>query len=206
MLLDHTCEQCGSAFERPAWRGARRFCSRSCRTRWMRAHVSIVTRTAPKLTRPCGICGTLVTKLASKMPPSPACTPACVAAMARERQREGAEKICAICAGTFYVSPSRQRTGPALTCSLTCRAAWQRKQPRKSTTRNSAAYKDWRAAVYRRDDYTCQRCGKRGGHDLHAHHIKYWATHPELRFEVGNGKTLCAPCHSLEHADVAVLR
>lgn len=59
-------------------------------------------------------------------------------------------------------------------------------------------YREWRTAVYERDDYTCQRCGIRGS-DLHAHHIAPYAEVPELRFEVGNGETLCVPCHKEHH-------
>lgn len=55
-------------------------------------------------------------------------------------------------------------------------------------------YQDWRKAVFERDDYTCQFCGKRGG-DVQADHIKTWAEHPELRYELDNGRTLCVPCH-----------
>uniref|UniRef100_A0A6M3KTS9 Putative homing endonuclease n=1 Tax=viral metagenome TaxID=1070528 RepID=A0A6M3KTS9_9ZZZZ len=60
--------------------------------------------------------------------------------------------------------------------------------------RNSPEYRYWRSAVYKRDDYTCQQCGKRGGR-LEAHHIKPFATHPELRLDVDNGFTLCKSCH-----------
>jgi len=60
--------------------------------------------------------------------------------------------------------------------------------------RASPEYNQWRKAVYKRDDYTCQQCGDRGVR-LEAHHIKPFATHPELRFDVGNGITLCKSCH-----------
>jgi hypothetical protein len=56
-------------------------------------------------------------------------------------------------------------------------------------------YKDWRAAVFERDDYTCQMCGKPSNGDIEAHHIRPWAEFPELRFDVSNGITLCQPCH-----------
>ena len=61
--------------------------------------------------------------------------------------------------------------------------------------RQSADYRDWRKAVFERDDYTCQHCRERGGR-LSADHIKPWSTHPALRYEVSNGRTLCWPkCH-----------
>ncbi len=60
--------------------------------------------------------------------------------------------------------------------------------------RQSARYKDWRAEVLKRDDYRCQFCLKRGGR-LQADHIKPFALHPELRFDLNNGRTLCPPCH-----------
>lgn len=55
-------------------------------------------------------------------------------------------------------------------------------------------YRLWREAVFKRDNYTCLHCGKVGGL-LNADHIKPYATHPALRLDVGNGQTLCRPCH-----------
>ncbi len=60
--------------------------------------------------------------------------------------------------------------------------------------RNSLEYRLWRDAVYKRDDYTCVWCGKRGM-TLNADHIKPFAYYPELRFAIDNGRTLCLDCH-----------
>ena len=69
----------------------------------------------------------------------------------------------------------------------------------RHTERNSAPYIQWRTAVFERDKYTCQECGKVGGY-LHAHHVKEWEYYPEFRYEVSNGMTLCRrPCHKGVH-------
>lgn len=60
--------------------------------------------------------------------------------------------------------------------------------------RTSGEYKEWRASVFVRDNYTCTKCKKRGG-DLIADHIRAWYKYPELRFDVSNGRTLCEVCN-----------
>ena len=63
-------------------------------------------------------------------------------------------------------------------------------------------YQEWRTAIFKRDEFICQRCKKRGG-TLHANHIKPWAKFPNERYLVTNGKTLCAsPCHKEEHKEL----
>lgn len=52
----------------------------------------------------------------------------------------------------------------------------------------------WRTAVFERDNYTCVHCGDRRG-PFNADHILPFSTHPHLRFELTNGRTLCVPCH-----------
>ena len=78
--------------------------------------------------------------------------------------------------------------------------------------RNILQYSDWRLNVFKRDNYTCQYCNKRGGY-LEAHHLKRFSiilkenkvttleqakVCEELWF-VSNGITLCLECHKKEH-------
>lgn len=62
--------------------------------------------------------------------------------------------------------------------------------------RNSPNAKKWRMEIFERDNWICQHCNQRGG-NLEAHHIKSWRKYPALRFEINNGITYCAPCHSI---------
>jgi HNH endonuclease len=64
------------------------------------------------------------------------------------------------------------------------------------------AYVRWRNAVLARDEYRCQNCGRQcRKHEkgLAAHHIRGYASEPELRFELNNGLTLCRRCHMALH-------
>jgi 5-methylcytosine-specific restriction endonuclease McrA/predicted nucleic acid-binding Zn ribbon protein len=75
--------------------------------------------------------------------------------------------------------------------------------------RESLEYKNWRRKVFERDNWTCQKCGKRGKGDLHVHHIKDFSKilkkyHITTLQEAllckelwnpDNGKTLCVLCH-----------
>lgn len=66
--------------------------------------------------------------------------------------------------------------------------------------RNRYQAKVWVKTVKERDCWTCVQCGAKD--KLHAHHIKSWKLHPELRFDVDNGTTLCEHCHQAAHGFV----
>ena len=66
--------------------------------------------------------------------------------------------------------------------------------PERKRIRNTKEYKEWRTAIFLRDNYTCVWCGQVGG-DLNADHIKPFARFPDLRFDINNGRTLCVSCH-----------
>jgi len=77
--------------------------------------------------------------------------------------------------------------------------------PEHDSIRKSVEYKIWREQVYKRDNYTCQRCGSKNGNGkaitLNAHHVQLFSKEPEQRFEVENGVTLCRDCHIITHIE-----
>ena len=70
--------------------------------------------------------------------------------------------------------------------------------PKNALIRASAEYHQWRMDVVTRDNFKCKRCGETGG-EIHAHHILSFSKHPELRFDINNGITLCDKCNSEIH-------
>jgi len=73
----------------------------------------------------------------------------------------------------------------------------------RSSEMRSTRYKEWRKAVFERDEFRCQMCGKRGGY-LEADHITPWACSVELRYEITNGRTLCLKCHRTTFKDIRI--
>mgnify|MGYP001177542015 FL=1 len=73
-----------------------------------------------------------------------------------------------------------------------------REDSRRKNRRGSAAR--WTNNVLKRDNYTCQNCKKYGEKTiLETHHIKSFKEHPELRWVLSNGITLCLDCHHEVH-------
>lgn len=78
----------------------------------------------------------------------------------------------------------------------------------RKLARGTQKYMKWKLAVIKRDGFKCVRCGVEQGYVceccgsrilLHAHHIKPFSEHPELRYDVDNGVALCGICHWKEH-------
>jgi hypothetical protein len=79
---------------------------------------------------------------------------------------------------------------------------WVPERDRKG--RGGGAYR-WAKLVFERDSHRCRYCGA-GGVKLHAHHLKSWLEHKELRFDVENGVTACVPCHRKVHSTATVAK
>ena len=58
-------------------------------------------------------------------------------------------------------------------------------------------YKIWRQTVFKRDGFACAICASTD--KIEANHIYRWKTHPEKRYDVSNGITLCASHHKAIH-------
>lgn len=67
-------------------------------------------------------------------------------------------------------------------------------------------YAQWRKSVFSRDSYKCMnKLCKGGSSNLHAHHILSWKDHPDKRYDIANGVTVCVPCHKLIHSSKSCL-
>lgn len=70
--------------------------------------------------------------------------------------------------------------------------------PENERIRHSMEFRLWREAVFARDNWICQKTGKRGAR-LHPHHILNFSNYPELRFAIANGVTLSEEAHQDFH-------
>lgn len=71
---------------------------------------------------------------------------------------------------------------------------WIHDRNKIKTSRPRTEQTWWRKAIFERDKYTCQICEKVGG-NLQADHILPYASFPEYRWDLNNGRTLCIDCH-----------
>lgn len=123
--------------------------------------------------------------------------------VAVRRDGQGTIRIAYTCAGGHRTETSR----PHFLNGKRCRRClfltrWGAGNPRynpsltdedRESKRKHEEYAAWRRAVFERDNYACQRCG-RGG-QLNAHHIVNYSSAPELRLVLANGLALCVGCH-----------
>lgn len=71
--------------------------------------------------------------------------------------------------------------------------------------RRSSAYRYWRQQVWLRDNFKCKIANPDCYGRLEAHHILGYTDHPELRYDINNGITLCHAHHPRKRDDEAKL-
>ncbi|GEM_PF-5105015 len=72
-----------------------------------------------------------------------------------------------------------------------------RGNPLESDKRRSGNYHNWRETILKRDNYSCQCCGR--SKSLEVHHLHPYSERPDLRLDVNNGVILCKECHKRYH-------
>lgn len=118
---------------------------------------------------------------------------------------------CEACKKEFEKLKSNIKNSKFYYCSMGCRAKHQATYIVKENhpcyivdrssiidRRKSEEGASWRLAVFKRDGYKCQCCRNHG--KIHAHHLKSFTRFPELRYDIGNGVTLCEICHRGFHS------
>lgn len=82
--------------------------------------------------------------------------------------------------------------------------------PERQRLYKQGHWREFTKQVFVRDGYKCQRCQKGISGDKKragaAHHIKSWAEHHDLRFDMSNVITLCRECHLWVHSLANVSR
>ena len=74
---------------------------------------------------------------------------------------------------------------------------------------NGARHRAWAEKVLRRAGYRCEECRRYGRTDKDglpvratvAHHIQHLDEHPELTYDLANGRALCEACHNKMHPE-----
>lgn len=149
------------------------------------------------------------------------CSRKCYGIFSTERQKKDKiETVCNSCNSTYMVFPYRDKETKY--CGFKC--YWKSLQESKkgancifwkggivsikTAIRGCREYKEWRKAVFQRDDYTCKDCGIKGC-ELNADHVKpfaiiYYQNNIQSLedalncaefWNINNGRTLCVPCH-----------
>ena len=139
--------------------------------------------------------------------------------------------ICEWCGKEFWEYKSFLKNRKRVFCSRECRGKYQseiqrgRENPMwkngisklSHSIRSSKKWKEWRRAVFERDNYTCQFCGARSSKGkrviLYPDHITPFieilngneietfgeAMDCDELWDIDNGRTLCKKCHKERH-------
>lgn len=189
--INKSCEQCGKTYQVTSSQAASsRYCSLAC------------TRTRVK--KQCQRCAKGYEVKKHEAERSRYCSRACA-------NGERITLTCHYCKKEYQ--KSRCLSGKSRFCSRPCQYNWKSENERgvnnkawrggmrqlRARVMSTREYKNWRKQVLTRDQRTCQQCGSK--RHLHAHHVLFLSTHPELMFDVDNGLTLCHPCHDNLHAE-----
>ncbi len=171
------------------------------------------------ITKKCKICGEKVKRTKAEFKNRPAKNYYCSSECYHEKLKQGRggftkfTKKCKNCNKDFWITSRNKRT--VKYCSEKCRKEgfpkkeehnnFKKELDRSYRARHRLYYENtvWRNSVFKRDDYTCQVCNKKG-FKIQAHHIENYSSNKEKRFDINNGVTLCIDCHKKFHKTYGV--
>lgn len=183
------CPKCGGPMHRQ---------SPQCRECYLKGHL----KPRNYVTKPCPVCGIEFTvhQVHIKRGQGKYCGRACARSGSPTRKRTRKLITCYACGRRFekHLSEIKKNVGTMHFCSPDC---WYKHNQRENHygweggqhERQNPEGREWRQKVLERDCYFCRLCYSQS--NLEAHHIKRFATHPELRWKLSNGLTLCHGCH-----------
>lgn len=110
------------------------------------------------------------------------------------------------CGSTFKTRPEQLANGHGCPNSLCCKKRGKEHyrynenltdEERSSDRKSKKEYRDWRFAVYKAYNFSCDVCGNKSTKDnkIVAHHLESYGTNIQLRYEVANGVAMCEHCH-----------
>lgn len=202
--MDKLCKNCNNIF---IGRKERLFCSKDCYTIWSKGKRFGKGKPKNRKKNKCKVCKKIYEHWAGRE--SKYCSRECWSKRNPEILNQ-----CLYCGKDFWDYKSNDKKY----CCKKCYSFHQRELQKGSNSvfwkggktklsklaRTRTVYLEWRNKVFERDSYTCQKCKIKSGCGhrvfLHAHHIKEFSLHTELRYEISNGITLCKNCHYQEHS------
>lgn len=148
----------------------------------------------------CPVCGEVFVRYASTG--GKYCSRSCARSGSPTRKKTSLEVNCLVCHKPFrkHLSEIRKNVGGLHFCSSECWYEYNQLENHYGWNggqheRMNPQYRIWRKLVLERDFKLCRRC--HFTENLEAHHIYRFNDRPELRWEVGNGITLCKKCHRM---------
>ena len=187
-MVERNCAHCGEKVLKPVG-DTQRYNTSYCDNTCYLAAVKV-----EKVRRVCPVCEKVYYRYPTQK--SVACSRECY--QSTVKRKPDVEYECMYC-GTIFKRPEYVKS--PMYCSRKCHGNASRVavkvKPVHKTFRQIEGYRKWRQDVFKRDNYTCLKCGGKG--KICAHHIKAYARYPDLRTEVSNGATLCTKCHEEFH-------
>ena len=201
------CELCGAELIRNSeTKGKLSFCNRQCQGQYKHLLNSRVVN--------CSNCGKKIRKPNNELKIGRAfCNHKCHTEYRFGSHPKHKEVECEYCGKTFTAKTWCLNKNQQRFCSRECWGKWQVGENNPYwkggitnpylTARNGQEYKDWRFGVFKRDNFTCQKCGDSESF-LNAHHIFSFEKYEQYRFVVQNGITFCEPCHLMFHSEYGI--